>query len=145
MTILALMSRWFFGSGWKLAGIAALAIVAGLFAARVSYWKNQAARVPVLTAEIADAQKRSTSVLNKLAEAERKRGAAEAALSAWQTYKSVTLEPIRTSGSHATASTNSVCLPSDADRGMRNAAIRKLLGPVAAGDAGGMPAAAATP
>ncbi len=143
MTVLAFVSRWLLGGGWKIAGLAFGAIAAGLLFASVVHWKNQAAYVPLLTAQIADTEKRAGIVLARLSEAENRRGAAEAALSAWQSTRSATLEPIRESGRHATAANNSVCLPSAADRGMRNDAIKQLLG--RAGSASDVPTAAVTP
>ncbi len=145
MTALALISRWLLAGGWKLALLFAFAIAAGLMVVRINHWRSEAARVPALLAQIAQSEKRADVVLAKLADAEQKRGAAEAALSAWQSYKSVTLTPLKDEGRHAPASTNSVCLPSALDRRLRNDAIGKLLGPDTAGDADGVPAAARAP
>jgi hypothetical protein len=142
---LAFASRWLLAGGWKIVAVALLAIFVGLSVTRIRHWQSEAAKVPLLSSVIADSDKRLRILLQKLDEAEQRRGAAEAALSAWQSTKAVTLEPITESGRHASASTNALCLPSAADRGMRNAAIRQLLDPVAAGSESAMPAAARAP
>lgn len=141
--IFAAVSRWFLAGGWKIVGIAALAIAGLIFVNRVFYWKAEAAKVPGLEQKLSDYDKRAEQVLNKLLEAEQKRGAAEAALTAWQNYKSNITVQLQESARNAPASTNPVCLPTDPERKLRNDAIKQLLGPSGSGSE--LPNASGTP
>ncbi len=129
MIFLATAVRWFLGGGWKIVGIAAIALAAMLLIARISYWREQAGKVDGLEAQIAETDKRAGIILTKLQEAEQKRGAAEAALSAWQSYKSNIVVQLKESASNAQASKLPACLPTDSERQLRNEALRNLLGP----------------
>jgi hypothetical protein len=112
----------------KLAG--ALALVLAL-AAAYAWWHHveaQAALVPGLSQRIASDDARANALAARLNQIATARATAERALAAWQADKSLALQSLEKEGQHASAATNPVCAPSDADRGLRNATLGRLAG-----------------
>lgn len=113
---LAFVSRWFFAGGWK---FVLAAIVAGyLYFLYLDYQhaKDEAAKVPVLSAQIEGYKK-----------ADAARQQADADLSKWQSAASDILNNLRKASRNAAVAINPVCAPSDTDRSLRNDALNRLL------------------
>ena len=123
----------------RLAGALAFAMAV---AAAYGWWhhlKAEAALVPELSRRIASDDARANALSLRLAQVEKARAQSEAALGQWQADKSLALASLEKDGQHAPAATNPVCAPTDADRGLRNAALDRLTGFDEIGSAASVP------
>lgn len=127
---------------WKLIGFAAVIAAAGLFYWHYESISAQAALVPGLQARITTDDARATALAQRMADVDKARSSAESALSAFEAGEQTVIANLKKASAHAAAQTNPVCAPSDIDRGMRNDALRQLLGAGQATGAASVPNAA---
>jgi hypothetical protein len=111
----------------KAAGALALVFLVAIALARYRYLVNEAALVPQLEARIVSDEKQTTALSARLAATEAARGAADRALSRFETDKDAVLATLTKESRHVAAESNPVCAPSDGDRRLRNAALARLL------------------
>lgn len=138
------------GTFWKLVGVGVLLLAAGLFVAHYNHLKSQAALVPglqsqvkSLTAQAARDEARAGKAAIELVAAYAARDQAMRDLSAWREVKAGMLSNIEEMNRHASATVNTVCLPSAAERQLWNTTISRLTSdaePGQTGKAGGVPA-----
>ena len=146
VSILALLSRWFFGGGWK--WVAGAVVIGGLTIWGVS-WLNhyhdlqdKAARTEKAEGQIKDFTTRLDKAVAAKAAADKERDKARAQLAQADADRATYFNMLKEGLKNAAVRTNPVCWPTDADRRVRNEAPGRFIpgfGTVGAG--GGLPAA----
>ena len=124
----------------KLGGALAVVAAVGAFYVHYRALGAEAAQVPGLEQRITRDDSRAVALAAQLAAANAARANADRALSAWQASKDDVVDSLKKEEPHVAASQDRRdCLPSDADRELRNAALDRLTGAGQAASAARMP------